>query len=44
MGIDETTIFVNDPAFADAPKSVAVDDFLLAWSEFDYRYGIIQPA
>lgn len=44
IGIDETTIFVNDPAFEDAPKSVAVDDFLLAWSEFDYRYGIIQPA
>jgi predicted double-glycine peptidase len=43
VGIDETTVFVNDPAFKDTPKAVPVDDFLLAWSEFDYRYGIIQP-
>ena len=43
IGIDETTIFVNDPACKDAPQAVPVDDFLLAWSEFDYRYAIIQP-
>jgi predicted double-glycine peptidase len=43
IGIDETTVFVNDPAFKDAPQSIPIDDFLLAWSEFDYRYAIIQP-
>jgi ABC-type bacteriocin/lantibiotic exporter with double-glycine peptidase domain len=43
IGMNETTIFVNDPAFKDAPQAIPIDDFLLAWSEFDYRYALIQP-
>lgn len=44
IGMDETTIFVNDPAFKNAPQAIPIDYFLLAWSEFDYRYAVIQPA
>ncbi len=43
LGIDETTIFVNDPAFENAPQAIPIEYFLLAWSEFDYRYAVIQP-
>lgn len=43
IGMDDTTIFVNDPAFKNAPQAIPIDYFLLAWSEFDYRYAVIQP-
>jgi hypothetical protein len=43
IGMDETTVFVNDPAVQEAPQAIPVDYFLLAWSEFDYRYAVIQP-
>ncbi len=32
----------NDPAFADAPKQVMIDELMLAWSEFDYTYALIR--
>ncbi len=41
VGYDGTNLFVNDPAFPDAPKSVHVDELMLAWSEFDYLYATI---
>jgi ABC-type bacteriocin/lantibiotic exporter with double-glycine peptidase domain len=44
VGYSEDDIFVNDPAFSDSPKQVSWGDFLLAWSEFDYKYALIQPA
>jgi hypothetical protein len=34
-------LLVNDPAFADSPKQVSWGNFLLAWSEFDYKYALI---
>lgn len=40
MGIDEEHILVNDPAFDEAPQFVPIDEFLLAWSEHNYRYAI----
>ncbi len=43
IGMNETTIFVNDPILKNTPQAIPIDDFLLAWSKFDYRYAIIQP-
>jgi ABC-type bacteriocin/lantibiotic exporter with double-glycine peptidase domain len=43
VGIDDEAIYVNDPAFETAPQTIPLDYFLLAWSEFDHRCGIIQP-
>jgi hypothetical protein len=34
--------YFNDPAFDDAPVSVPLQNFLLAWSEFDYEYAVIE--
>ncbi len=42
VGIDEEQIYVNDPAFENAPQTIPIDYFLLAWSEFDHRFGVIQ--
>jgi ABC-type bacteriocin/lantibiotic exporter with double-glycine peptidase domain len=41
VGYDEKKIYLNDPAFAEAPQSAPFDAFELAWMAFDYRYGII---
>ena len=43
IGQDEETLFVNDPAFFDAPQNIPLDYLLLAWSEFDHRYAVIEP-
>jgi ABC-type bacteriocin/lantibiotic exporter with double-glycine peptidase domain len=41
VGYTDDHVFLNDPAFVDSPKQVSWGDFLLAWSEFDYRYALI---
>ena len=41
IGIDDESIHVNDPAFDEAPQTIPLDYFLLAWSEFDHRCAII---
>ena len=41
VGYDDTHFYLNDPAFADAPKRVMVDELMLAWLEFDYIYALI---
>ena len=41
VGYDDTHFYLNDPAFADAPKRVAIDELMLAWIEFDYMYALI---
>jgi ABC-type bacteriocin/lantibiotic exporter with double-glycine peptidase domain len=41
IGLDDDTVWVNDPAITAAPQSVSVGDFLLAWAEFDNRYATI---
>ena len=38
---DEQAVYVNDPAFEQAPQRVSHADFELAWLEFDYRYAVI---
>jgi len=44
IGMTGETAFVNDPAFDDAPQVIPLEHFLLAWSEFDYEYAVIQRA
>ena len=34
-------LYVNDPHFDDAPQSVAIDNFLLAWLEMSNRYAVL---
>ncbi len=41
VGYDETHLYLNDPAFPDAPKRVLLDEVMLAWLEFDYMYALI---
>ena len=41
VGYDKDHIYVNDPYFDDAPKMVAIGDFVLAWQEMSYRYAVI---
>ena len=41
VGYDEQHVYLNDPAFADAPKRVLWDRFLAAWEEYDRQAAII---
>ncbi len=41
VGLDEESVYLNDPAFTDAPQLVVWDSFLAAWAEFDERSIII---
>jgi len=41
VGIDENSIYINDPSFADAPQVVSIDEFYLAWFAIDKYYAII---
>jgi ABC-type bacteriocin/lantibiotic exporter with double-glycine peptidase domain len=43
VGMADETVYINDPAFDGAPVSVPLQNFLLAWSEFDYEYAVIEP-
>lgn len=40
-GYDETHLWLNDPAFPDAPQKVLADELLLAWDEFDNAYALL---
>lgn len=42
IGIEQQRVLVNDPEFEQAPQSVLVDEFLLAWLEQDFRQALIQ--
>ena len=44
VGIDEDYVFVNDPAFSDAPKSVSIGEFDLAWLNGDNTCAILRTA
>jgi hypothetical protein len=41
VGYDETEVFINDPAFVDAPQRSPWGDFLLAWDELDSTYAVL---
>lgn len=43
VGIDESEITLNDPAFPKQAQRVAIDEFMLAWSDFDYLYALVRP-
>ena len=42
VGMAPETVYVNDPAFDQSPQPVPLQNFLLAWSEFDYEYAVIE--
>ncbi len=41
VGLDEEGVYVNDPAFDEAPQHVPFADFDLAWLARDYVYALI---
>lgn len=41
VGMDEDTVYLNDPALGEAPQTVSRGDFQLAWLARDYRYAVI---
>lgn len=43
VGVAPDAYAVNDPAVAQAPLELGREAFLLAWSEFAYRYAVILP-
>lgn len=44
VGLDEEFVYVNDPYFDDAPQAAPREEFILAWLEQDYWYGVIRLA
>jgi len=42
VGLDGDSIYLNDPAFEDAPKKIPVNEFLLAWIDADRFYAILK--
>jgi len=38
-GLDDRSIYLNDPAFPDAPLQISHGDFDLAWLEWDEYYS-----
>ncbi|MEX1021132.1 MAG: C39 family peptidase [Litorilinea sp.] len=40
-GMDDSTVWLHDPALADGPTGVPLADFLLAWDEIDHRFAVI---
>jgi ABC-type bacteriocin/lantibiotic exporter with double-glycine peptidase domain len=43
VGIDDRSVYLNDPEFPEAPIAVPVGDFDLAWLAEDERYAILIP-
>ncbi len=43
VGINRGSVFVNDPAFPDAPKQVSLGEFDLAWFNSDNACAILGP-
>lgn len=41
VGYDDEYVYLNDPAFADAPQRVLWDGFLAAWEEYDRKAAIV---
>ena len=41
IGYDETQVWLLDPAAASEPIIGAIDEFMLAWGEMDYRYAVM---
>ncbi|MFN8493014.1 MAG: peptidase C39 family protein [Caldilineaceae bacterium] len=43
VGMDNQFVYLNDPAFPDAPIRVSHGDFDLAWLERDEYYAVLSP-
>ncbi len=43
-GLSQHTVIVNDPAFPELSRHIPYDEFMLAWSDFDYLYAVIRLA
>lgn len=43
-GLDDEFVYLNDPYFADAPKEVPREEFILAWLEQDFWHVVIRLA
>ncbi len=41
VGLSGDDLYMNDPAFDDAPQVATANDFLYAWSGQDFRYAIV---
>ena len=41
VGLEDETVYLNDPDFAEAPQLVDRESFLLAWSGRDEEYAVI---
>lgn len=44
VGLDEQTVYINDPAVAAGPQTASLDDLRLAWSEFEYQGAVVIDA
>ncbi|MDX1523805.1 MAG: C39 family peptidase, partial [Anaerolineae bacterium] len=42
-GLDEQSIYLHDPSFAEAPKNVPLPEFDLAWLGMDEFFALLQP-
>lgn len=43
VGMDNQVVYINDPAFPNAPVSVPHGDFDLAWLEHNEYYAVLAP-
>jgi ABC-type bacteriocin/lantibiotic exporter with double-glycine peptidase domain len=43
VGMDDKTVYLNDPEFPEAPIAVSLGDFDLAWLAEDERYAVLIP-
>ena len=43
VGYGETSVYLNDPAFATVPQQVVWDAFLATWAEYDETAVVISP-
>jgi len=41
VGMDDRSIFLNDPDISDGPIQILIGDFDLAWLEQDERYAVL---
>ncbi len=44
VGLDDTTVSINDPSFSDAPKIVERTQFDSAWLRREYIHAVIQKS
>jgi ABC-type bacteriocin/lantibiotic exporter with double-glycine peptidase domain len=43
IGIDDSHVYLLDPAFDESPQQVSHGDFILAWLDFNDDYAVVTP-